>query len=344
MTGAAAEPADRPLISFVLFAYNQEKFIRDAVAAALAQTYSPLEVVLSDDGSSDRTFSIMEELVKAYSGPHEVRLIRNEPNLGLIQHVMKRGREAKGNYVVVAAGDDISHPERTSLAVAPMLANSEVFATVSLVDIIDESGTTIADNALRPLHFSEPEIFVKDSPSKRLVIQGCCAAYRKEVFAIDVGTERSRYPEDMLFSFYIHSIGKMIEDVDQSLVKYRIHDQAQSNNRGFQGTRIESEIFMRQNSITNIEMFSLFFDIIKMSDFKQRFDVQKLQKAMDLELLIANWANIGFFGRIMFIVRTLANKGKLPWKWMAMRMFGTFPRYQPRLLVAEVGQLLRKRS
>ena len=51
--------SSRPLITFALMAYNQEQLIEEAVAGALAQTYSPLEIILSDDCSTDRTFSIM---------------------------------------------------------------------------------------------------------------------------------------------------------------------------------------------------------------------------------------------------------------------------------------------
>ena len=42
-------------MTFVLLAYNQEKYIREAVDGALAQTYHPLKIILSDDCSSDRT-------------------------------------------------------------------------------------------------------------------------------------------------------------------------------------------------------------------------------------------------------------------------------------------------
>ena len=49
----------RPLITFALFAYNQEKYIEEAVQGAFLQTYSPLEIILSDDGSTDRTFEII---------------------------------------------------------------------------------------------------------------------------------------------------------------------------------------------------------------------------------------------------------------------------------------------
>jgi len=76
-----------PRVTFFLFAYNQADFIRDACEAALAQTYTPLEVILSDDCSSDETFQIMQDVVASYSGPHQVRLNRNDQNLGLIGHV-----------------------------------------------------------------------------------------------------------------------------------------------------------------------------------------------------------------------------------------------------------------
>lgn len=61
---------DRPLVTFALFAYNQEDYVREAVQDAFAQTYEPLEIILSDDCSSDRTYQIMHEMAVAYRGPH----------------------------------------------------------------------------------------------------------------------------------------------------------------------------------------------------------------------------------------------------------------------------------
>lgn len=105
---------NRPLISFALFCYNQEEFIEEAVRAALAQTYSPLQIVISDDGSKDRTFEIVKAIVSDYQGPHEVLLNRNERNLGIGPHVNKVMTElVRGELIITAAGDDISVPERT---------------------------------------------------------------------------------------------------------------------------------------------------------------------------------------------------------------------------------------
>ena len=105
---------ERPLITFALFAYNQEQFIEEAVQGALSQTYSPLETILSDDCSSDRTFEIMSRTADEYQGPHTIILNRNEPNLGLVPHVNKVIMElSHGELIVMAAGDDISLSERT---------------------------------------------------------------------------------------------------------------------------------------------------------------------------------------------------------------------------------------
>ncbi|UOK72802.1 glycosyltransferase family 2 protein [Ancylobacter polymorphus] len=104
---------DRPLVTFALFAYNQEKYIQEAVEGAFSQTYSPLEIILSDDCSSDRTFKIMEEMARKYQGPHLVRVRQSEVNLGTAVHVCVVGRNTNGSLLVVAAGDDISVPTRT---------------------------------------------------------------------------------------------------------------------------------------------------------------------------------------------------------------------------------------
>lgn len=107
------EDSSRPLITFALFAYNQEKYIREAVEGALAQTYSPLEIILSDDCSSDRTFEIMQEMTSNYHGVHSVVLNRNADNLGISQHVNVIFSMASGALIIAAAGDDISTEDRT---------------------------------------------------------------------------------------------------------------------------------------------------------------------------------------------------------------------------------------
>ncbi len=109
--------SDRPLVTFALFAYNQEKFIREAIEGAFSQTYDPLEIILSDDCSSDRTFEIMQEMAAAYKGPHRIIVRRNDWNVGTAQHVYSAFRLSQGLLFVVAAGDDVSLPARVDILV-----------------------------------------------------------------------------------------------------------------------------------------------------------------------------------------------------------------------------------
>jgi glycosyltransferase involved in cell wall biosynthesis len=103
------------LITFTICAYNQEQFIREAVEGAFAQTYSPLEIILSDDCSKDRTFEIMREMTASYRGPHRLILNRNSTNLGLAGHCNRLAELAHGELLVGAAGDDISFPNRVEI-------------------------------------------------------------------------------------------------------------------------------------------------------------------------------------------------------------------------------------
>lgn len=104
----------RPLVTFALFAYNQEKYVREAIEGAFAQTYEPLEIILSDDCSSDRTFQVMKEMAATYEGPHKVIVRRNSFNIATAMHVQAAFDDSLGELFVVASGDDISSENRVS--------------------------------------------------------------------------------------------------------------------------------------------------------------------------------------------------------------------------------------
>ncbi|MBA6412298.1 glycosyltransferase [Parahaliea sp. F7430] len=105
---------NKPLITFALFAYNQERFVREAVEGALGQDYDSLEIILSDDCSGDRTFEVMTEMVESYAGPHRIILNKNDRNLGIGGHIKKVSSLSNGDIIVMAAGDDISSSQRVS--------------------------------------------------------------------------------------------------------------------------------------------------------------------------------------------------------------------------------------
>lgn len=133
----------KPLVTFALIAYNQEQFIREAVEGAFAQTYSPLQIILSDDCSPDRTFEIMEKMAANYAGPHEIHLNRNKQNRGLAGHINQVMSLARGELIVVAAGDDISLSSRVEKNVSFYLSERKPDSIFSDYFDMDENSNQI---------------------------------------------------------------------------------------------------------------------------------------------------------------------------------------------------------
>lgn len=98
-------------VTVAVIAYNQVNLIEKAVQSAFAQTWPNLEIILSDDASTDGTFERMKALAEAYRGPHRVRVRQNPKNL-------RRGHppaicaEAAHDLIVQFHGDDVSVPHR----------------------------------------------------------------------------------------------------------------------------------------------------------------------------------------------------------------------------------------
>lgn len=134
-----------PLISFCILAYNQEMYIREAVNGAFSQTYTPLEIILSDDGSTDDTFEIMKEMTDKYTGNHIVTLNRNYNNLGIGNHINKIFKIKKGEYLITVGGDDI--PLKNHAKIASKYIKK--YKKANMIDfsgkIIDEKNNIISD-------------------------------------------------------------------------------------------------------------------------------------------------------------------------------------------------------
>ncbi len=101
-----------PRLSLMLMVYNQRSTVAAAAAACLAQSGEPIEVLLSDDASTDGSGEVLAQLAADYRGPHQVRLNRNPVNLGIGAHFNRMVELTRGELLVVAAGDDVSLPQR----------------------------------------------------------------------------------------------------------------------------------------------------------------------------------------------------------------------------------------
>lgn len=214
-----AKGSDQPLVTLVLVSYNQEKYIREAVEAAFAQTYSPLAIEISDDASADGTYEIIQQMCAAYRGPHAVMCSRNRVNLGISAHVNLVNRRATGELIVACAGDDISVPHRTERIVDSYLRSgrrSHYF--YSMVRAMSESGE------LQGVYQSPGAAAARSKLRSGLanypLAIGASQAWTKHFVNAFAPMNRDVWAEDQIFGFRGMLLGP-VGFIDEALVNYR---------------------------------------------------------------------------------------------------------------------------
>ncbi|MEW6284996.1 MAG: glycosyltransferase [Chloroflexota bacterium] len=223
---------ERPLLTFALFAYNQERFIADAVRGALSQTYTPLEIILSDDCSSDRTFEIMQELAAGYQGPNRVIVRRNEQNLGLIGHINRVMELVQGELIVAAAGDDISLPERVERTYHAYLESERsAYSIFSNAIWIDENGCKMNLLRRQPVNSRALTFLHYGTRSTPGFLNGCTHAWKRECFDFFGPLMDGVGAEDTVIPFRSALLGNIVY-IHDVLVLYRQNRSRMQNHHG----------------------------------------------------------------------------------------------------------------
>lgn len=225
-TNAITRP---PLATFAVFAFNQERFVEEAVRAALEQTYQPLEIILSDDCSSDHTYEIMQRLADEYVGPHQIKLNRNPTNIGLACHVNAIVRQSSGGLIVAAAGDDVSHKERVETLVAAWLRENRPGSICSMACVIDWTGAVTAerytgyDGQYPEQGEDAATSLMRYASDGSRNLLGCAAAWDRSLFETFGEISGDVINEDNVIGFRSW-LSSRVSYVPEVLVQYRTHD------------------------------------------------------------------------------------------------------------------------
>jgi glycosyltransferase involved in cell wall biosynthesis len=154
-------------VTLVLISYNQEGFIRVAAESCLSQDYKgPLEVIFSDDFSTDSTFKIMKGVADAYVGPSKIILRRNPKNIGIGEHYNTIISISTGDLIITAAGDDISLPHRVGRIVECWIDKNKEpdLITSNLIEMTLNGDISSEINVSNLADWKTPESWVKKRP------------------------------------------------------------------------------------------------------------------------------------------------------------------------------------
>lgn len=207
--------------SFLILAFNSEATIAEAIQAALAQQGASLDILISDDCSTDKTFAIIEGLTASYSGPHRLRVHRQPRNLGLVGNVMSAAALCEGDLIIGAAGDDRSHPQRAERLTHAWVEAGSPTAALAYSDVrpIDAAGAPVQD---WPERVARPPWSLKRLVEGRGGPIGAASAFTPRLLLSPGPLDHSVRHEDRVLPFRALLLGGKILFVDEPLVDYRV--------------------------------------------------------------------------------------------------------------------------
>jgi hypothetical protein len=127
---------EEPQISVVLPVYNAERHLAEAIESILRQTHSDFELLIINDGSSDRSLDI----IKRYARRDPRVRVTDRGNRGLIATLNEGIAEARGEYVARMDADDVAAPDRLAKQAKWLMADPACVVVGTSFILIDESG------------------------------------------------------------------------------------------------------------------------------------------------------------------------------------------------------------
>jgi len=136
----AAPGVTPPTVSIGVPVYNGERLLRRTLDSLLAQTYPHLEIIISDNASTDGTEAIGREFAERDA---RVRYVRNETNIGAIPNFLRTLDLATSDYFTWTAADDVRPPEAVAACVRALEASPDaVMAHGPLLLELPRQGST----------------------------------------------------------------------------------------------------------------------------------------------------------------------------------------------------------
>ncbi|MEX2006657.1 MAG: glycosyltransferase [Candidatus Saccharimonadales bacterium] len=130
-----------PKVTVLMPVYNGQRYLKQAIEGILNQTYKDFEFLIIDDGSTDKSKSIIRRYAKK---DPRIRLI-SRPNKGLVATLNEGLDKASGEYIARMDCDDISLKKRLKIEVEYLDANPDVALVGSNYTIVDEHGKRLVD-------------------------------------------------------------------------------------------------------------------------------------------------------------------------------------------------------
>lgn len=273
-----------PLVSVCIPTFNGERFLEEALLSVQNQSYQNIEVIISDDGSTDNSIEICEKIKKNASFP--VHIFKHKPS-GIGNNWDNCVNNANGNFIKFLFQDDILHPQCISKMMHFLLIK-KLNVIVCKRNIIDEkSDYLITDWILRfgdlqksfGLNFKDYYKFSKKDlqlvASKQpihfnFIGEPVTALFTKNLYK-KIGGFSSPLKQYLDLEYWLKTLKKYdIGIIEEKLISFRVHDLQSSN------TNVKERTVDEKDYIENI-LFRNFFWNLSLN-LRKRLIIKKIKK------------------------------------------------------------------
>lgn len=269
-----------PLISVVVPVYNQEKFIAETLESVINQTYTNLQILVSDDGSSDCSYDVIKEYALK---DERIEILHNNNNVGICGNFNRLFDNVRGEYVAFFSGDDVMMPDKLRKQYELLKDNPAVVVVHHNAWLIDGESNKKSLHQKNQLPLNNPLDWALKTNwfhAKRIapLLPTSCLA-RTDYYLKARYDNRFKYKHELLFTiedYHANPNGKWVY-LKEPLIFYRMHESNFTNNPAF-------------TNYLNAEKFKL-ADIAldKCPALKKRIKYYKL--FMLFETIIFKWYN-----------------------------------------------------
>lgn len=164
-------------VSVAMASYNGAKYIGEQLVSILSQLPEDGEIVISDDGSTDETLSVIDEITRK-NADADIRVIKG-PGAGVKKNFENAIRNCRGDIIFLADQDDIWETGKVE-SVLKFFEKTRVTCVVHDCTVVDETGRVMLDSFF--IHKNSGAGALKNIIANTYM--GCCMAFRRELLPI----------------------------------------------------------------------------------------------------------------------------------------------------------------
>lgn len=302
------------LVSIVVATYNGAKYLQCQLDSILQQTYSPIEIIITDDASTDDTVSIL----KQYAAAHDnITLILHNNNLGYIKNFERGMLAAKGIYISPCDQDDYWQPNKVELMVQQIQNYPMLCADSELVDEnLQPIGKKIS--TLKNVQtYTNCLVFYTDN-----YVAGHATLFTNELLkkAIPFNTN---IPFDWWLAYIAATTGG-VKYLDKALVKYRNHSnniigavKIKNSNKAKESKQHQKQ----QTTNINKVRLQLFYELCPATLKKEKAIMQKIITASSSFSFVNNCKRVVVYLQNMQLLLAIKKKNVLRKLFYCFKMF-----------------------